>query len=459
MNHVDRDNPVARALRGAFPRRSVIVAAVSGGGDSMAMLHALCHLAPELDLTVIAAHFDHQLRKHSHLDAELVARMAYRWGARIAPGRGDVREHRTRRGTSIEAMGREMRYAFLERVADETGASAIATAHTRDDQVETILMRIDRGAGARGCRGILFRRGRVVRPLLGVTRRELRDYCREHGVPYVDDPSNDYLEYLRNGIRHRVLPDLRLWYPGIDQALLRIAENADAEFRRAEAATSRRLQVYLQPESERTWVLGLEAFHGLDDSADRLHLINAAFETMSARDDITAEHHEAVLALIDAVPGTIASLYRMHVRREHDGLVFARNSDVPERELSMHVLTAPGQLDLDGWHIDAERIEAPGPDQLSNTRRGVAYVACDDTMVVRYPREGDRIQPFGMEGHKKLSDVFIDRKIPKRMRAATPVVEVDGEIVWVVGVTTSERCRISQETHTVVKLTATRREP
>jgi len=458
VNQDVRDTSISRALRGAFPRRSVIVAGVSGGGDSMAMLHALCALAPELDLTVIAAHFDHQLRPHSHLDAELVFRMAHRWGARIAPGRGDVRAHRIKMGTSIEAVGRELRYAFLERVADETGASAIATAHTRDDQVETILMRIDRGAGARGCRGILFRRGRVVRPLLAVTRLELRDYCREHGVPYVDDPSNDYLEYLRNEIRHRVLPDLRLWYPGIDQALLRIAENADAEFRRAEAATTRRLQVYLQPESKRTWVLGLEAFHGLDDSADRLHLINAAFETMSARDDITAEHHEAVLALIDAAPGTIASLYRMHVRREHDGLVFARNSDVPERELSMHVLTAPGQLDLDGWHIDAERIETV-PDQLSNTRRGVAYLACDHTMVVRYPREGDRIQPFGMNGHKKLSDVFIDRKIPKRMRAATPVVEVDGEIVWVVGVTTSERCRISRETHTVVKLTATRREP
>jgi len=425
----------------------------------MAMLHALCVLAPELNLTVIAAHFDHQLRPHSHLDGELVFRMAHRWGARIAPGRRDVRTHALFNRQSLEAAGRELRYAFFERVADQAGADVIATAHTRDDQVETILMRIDRGAGARGCRGILAERGRIRRPLLGVTRADARAYCRIHGVPFVDDPSNESRDFERNRVRHDALPELRRYFPGIDTALLRIAANAEAEFQRAEAATARRLRTYLQPESDRRWLLEIEAFNGLDDPDDRSHLVSAAFDAMNARDDMTREHHEQVLALVPAAPGTWATLHGLQVRREHDGLVFVRLRRPAPCDRTVHTLTPPGAADFGGWHLDAQRVDAPDAGQLSNSGRAVAYIPCDNNMVVRYPREGDRIQPFGMSGHKKLSDVFIDRKIPKRMRAATPVVEVDGEIVWVVGVTTSERCRVSRETHTVVKLTATRREP
>lgn len=455
MSHTVSHDPIESALRATFRRGETVVAAVSGGGDSMAMLHALCVLARERELNVIAAHFDHQLRHDSHLDADLVCRMAHRWGARIAPGRGDVYAHRLRTHTSVEAAGRELRYAFLESIADKTGAATIATAHTRDDQVETVLMRILRGARARGCRGILARRGRIVRPFLPVPRADARDYCLRHDVPHVDDPTNLRRDYWRNRIRHDALPDLRRYFPGIDTALLRIAANADDEFRRAEAATTRRVQLYLQPESKHAWVLGLDAFNGLDPD-DHSHLVNAALAAIDALEDITEEHHNQVLGLLTADVGSMTSLPAVHVRREHDGLVFARYGRVLAMDVPLHLLTAPGMLHLDGWHMEARRVDAPAAAQLSNSGDGVAYVPCDDTMVVRYPREGDRMQPFGMIGHKKLSDVFIDRKIPKRKRASTPVIEVDGEIVWVVGVATSERCRVAEGTRNVVQLTATR---
>jgi tRNA(Ile)-lysidine synthase len=456
MSHTVPHDPIERALRASLRRGETVVAAVSGGADSMAMLHALCAIARERELTVIAAHFDHQLRPSSYLDADLVFRMAHRWGARIAPGRGDVLARRMQMRTSVEAAGRELRYAFLERVADETRADTILTAHTRDDQVETVLMRILRGAGARGCRGILARRGRIARPLLSVARADTHEYCGANGVPVVEDPSNLERIYTRNRLRHDVLPELRAIYPGIDNALLRIAENADAEFQRAEAATARRLQVYLRPEMKQTWVLGLDAFTGLDDPDDRLHLINAAFDAINALNDVTEEHHRQVVSLLSADVGSMTSLPDVHVRREHDGLVFARNGHGVESEVPIYMLTAPGVLNFGGWHMEACRVDAPAPGEFSNNGNGVAYLACDDMIVVRYPREGDRIQPFGMEGHKKLSDVFIDRKIPKRRRASTPVIEVDGEIVWVVGVATSEKCRITGDARSVVKVTATR---
>jgi tRNA(Ile)-lysidine synthase len=452
------DNSLSCALRETFRRSDTIVAAVSGGGDSMAMLHALCMLAPELELTVIAAHFDHQLRSYSHLDADLVFRMAHRWGARVAPGKGDVRAYRLETGTSIEATGRELRYAFLERVADSTQANSIATAHTRDDQVETVLMRILRGSGPRGRRGILAERGRIVRPLLDVTRAELRAYCNINGVPFVDDPSNFNTDYDRNRIRHETLPELRRAFPELDLSLLRIAETAAAEFERGEEVAGRRVRKFLTCLSRHMWLLKVDAFTGLDHE-DCLHLVNSVLEEMNARTDVSALHHEMLLDLIAADAGTISYLPGLRVRREHDGIVFEDPMmKLPRHDVS-HALPVPGTLDVESWHMEARRIDARAGVDASNNTGDVAYVGCDDLLVVRYPRRGDRMQPFGMKGHKKLSDIFIDKKVPQRKRASTPVVEVDGEIVWVVGVATSERCRINGGARNVVKLTATRSRP
>jgi len=453
VTHADRIDPIASALRSSIHDETV-VAAVSGGPDSMAMFHALCVLARERNgLRVVAAHFDHQLRPYSSHDVALVRRVADQMEVPVVTGLGNVRAHASQTRQSIEAAGRALRYAFLEDVADRAGADAIVTAHTRDDQVETVLMRILRGAGARGCRGILARRGRIVRPLLPVARADTHAYCRVHGVPFVDDPSNFDTRYFRNQVRHDVLCDLRRVYPGIDDALMRVAENALAEFQRAETATAQRLQHFLEPESSQTWVLGIGAFQGLDDPADRSHLISAALDVMGARNDVTQPHHEQVLNLIDANSGASADIHGLHVRREHDGLVFMGNGPaVAGRTLT---LTTPGTLDLGGWHIDASRIDTPGAAQLSNSEDSVAYVPCDDMLVVRYPRPGDRMQPFGMKGHKKLSDVFIDRKIPKRRRASTPVIEAGGEILWVLGVAKSEKCRINDGRGRVVRLAAT----
>jgi tRNA(Ile)-lysidine synthase len=454
--HDEHDNPVLRALRALDAPR--VVAAVSGGADSMAMLHSLCALARERDVHVVAAHFDHRLRRHSGIDRDLVRQTADLYGARVVTGAGDVAAHALTTRQSVEAAARELRYAFLERTADEAGADVITTAHTRDDQVETVLMRIRRGAGARGRRGILARRGRVVRPMLEVRRADTRAYCIARQVPFVDDPSNLSFRFERNRMRHEALPELRRAFPDLELSLLKIAQLADIEFERVERIAGPRVRKFLRSETAGRWVLDVNAFSELDHD-DCLHLANAVLEEMDARTDVSTLHHEMLFDLIAADAGTISYLPGLRVRREHDGIVFEDPQHVLPRNEIARALEAPGTLDVDGWHLEAHRVEPPHTGEFSNSESEIAYIPCDDTMVVRYPREGDRIQPFGMDGHKKLSDVFIDRKIPKRMRATTPVVEVDGEIVWIVGVVTSERCRIGQQTSSIVKLTATRSQP
>jgi tRNA(Ile)-lysidine synthase len=445
--HVHLDDPVTRALRLCFQGETVL-AAVSGGPDSMAMFHALCEMG---GAPVIAAHFDHQLRPDSRRDAEVVECAAARVGVRVVRGEGNVASHARGTRQSTEAAARELRYAFLERTADETGAHVIATAHTRDDQIETVMMRLLRGANARGLRGIPARRGRIVRPLLGVTHTETRAYCDARSVSYVDDPGNSDRRFFRNRIRHDVLPALRGVYPDLDAALERIARAAHARFDAAEAATRERIQRHLRAD-DTAWILALDAFDGLNDEY-RAHLVSAVLDAIGERDDVTREHHRAVLRLR---PGASVDLPRLRVRREHDAYLFARRTArEPHRE--GRNLEVPGGVHVGDWRITSRRMSSA--EALAVIRRRDPLVAClaaEGPFVVRLAQPGDRMQPFGMRGHKKLSDLFIDRKIPRREREQMPVVERDGEILWIAGVATSECARVGRDTRDVVRITATR---
>jgi tRNA(Ile)-lysidine synthase len=451
MNH-----PVERALRATFGRGQTVVAAVSGGPDSMAMLHGLCEFARDPDdVRVIAAHFDHQLRADGHRDREPVEYVAAKYGAQVVFGTGDVAAHARASRQSIEAAARDLRYAFLERTADETGANVIATAHTRDDQIETVLMRIIRGAGSRGLRGIPGRRGRIVRPLLGVKRVETVGYCQTHGVPHVIDISNADRRFFRNRVRHDVLPSLRVVYWGVDAAIEKLAAEAHSEFAEAERATSLRLDTWLRAESSDVWILDLEALHDLSDD-HRIHLLSNALDAIGGRDNVSRIHYRALLGL---KTGGSIDLPGLRVRREHDAIVFTTAAHEASDEA--HPLEVPGAVTIGAWTLASDRlngVQARAEMRKRERESHVVYVAPGAPLTVRFPLTGDRMQPFGMSGHKKLSDLFIDMKIPRRIRVETPVIESSGEILWVVGVAASELTRIDEAGESVIRVTATRRD-
>jgi tRNA(Ile)-lysidine synthase len=477
---------IERAVRARVPDATVL-AAVSGGPDSMALLGALCALARgRPSLRVVAAHFDHRLRPDSARDGNAVAAFAASRGVRVVHGEGDVRERARSARRSIEEAARDLRYEFLEDAASEVGAGLIATAHTRSDQVETVLMRILRGTGARGLAGIPEQRGRIVRPLLGVARADTLAYCHERGVPFVNDPTNADRRFLRNRIRHDVLPALRRAYPGIDDALERMAASARAECERVERITAGRVAASLRAIDAGAFVLGMEALSDLDDEDERVHVLASALEAMDAHRDVSRAHYRMLLRLAHALarPGTSVDLPRLRARREHDAIVFVpRSSRDTGLAVAPLALPVPGCVVLDGWEIRADVVPGAGAraeigvsaaggaesgPPPRGARRGdeatgpaalplVAFIAHDDTpLLVRFPRPGDRMRPFGMKGRKKLSDLFIDRKIPLRLRAGTPVLEIANEIVWVAGVATSETSRIDETTPRAIRLVARR---
>lgn len=211
------------------PGQTVLVA-LSGGADSMCLLHVLRRLCGTLGIRLYALHVDHALRPESSHQAELVRSHCAQWGIPCAVRRVDVLKRRAACGESTQDAARKLRYEALTAAAAEVGADRIAVGHTADDQAETVLMRLLRGTGLTGLAGIPPVRDGIIRPLIEVWGDQTRDYCRRHGLPVIDDPSNQSDRYLRNRVRHDLIPYIERQYnPAFRAALCRVAELARAE--------------------------------------------------------------------------------------------------------------------------------------------------------------------------------------------------------------------------------------
>lgn len=444
---------------GLFGDGDRVLVAVSGGADSMALLHLLHELHPE---GLCAAHFDHGIRPDGGRDRALVESFCARRGIPCDCGVGDVLARARVQKESLEEAARKLRYEFLEAAADRAGATRIATAHTLDDHIETVLMRLLRGSGIRGIAGIPARRGRIIRPLLSARRLDTVTYCHENSVPFREDPTNADTRFARNRIRHVVLPTLRRADPGVEDDLVAVGRVAAERLRAIRAVTDDLVARHLVREGPDVWRLPAESVAGLGD--DELYVL---FADLLARElgcdaDATRYHYEMLARLVRGRlrTGARVSLPRVAVRREHDGLVFRRAGD--RRALALdggyQELAAAGATRLPGLVIACEEVER-GEVDFRGGDVG-AYVAYFDRDAIEPPlrarryEHGDRMRPFGMRGHKKLSDIFIDRKIPHRHRQDAFVVEDRREIVWLVGVTTSESTRVTNKSTSIVRLTA-----
>ena len=475
-------HPVERALAWSalVPRDGGVLVAVSGGADSMALVDVLGKNAAH---RLIVAHFDHRLRDDSARDAEHVAAYAREHGLEFVLGSEDVARRARLQRASIEEAAREARYEFFAATAERCGAVVVATAHTRSDQVETILMRILRGAGSAGVAGIPARRGLFVRPLLDVARADTRDYCATHSIAFLDDPSNDDVRFFRNRVRHEILPSLRAAFPAIDDTLLRLADSAQREQRAFDERTDGWIRENVREETPGVWVVGLDMFTLLeDDDATALWrdaLVHAGF----AR-DVGRTHYARLLELArDPHAGSSADLPGFSARREHDALVLCRTAserpaagvadgapaapgggvigDRTRRAAFTARLTIPGRTHAAEWTIDADFVAGDDARRVIASREAggdVAYFDADalsTPLFARAPRPGDRMRPLGLDGHKKLSDLFVDRKIPRRHRERALVVEGD-TIHWVAGVATSGPGCVGPATTRALRLRATR---
>jgi tRNA(Ile)-lysidine synthase len=455
-------------------KSDLVLVAASGGADSMALLSILHKISKRRGFGLAVGHFDHRLRESSSVDKRRVEVMAAGLGIPFHCGEGDVRSRVQARGETIEEAARKLRYRYLFKLAGEIGADLIATGHTSDDQVETTLMRILRGTGLRGLAGIPVKRGKLIRPLLGMTHEQAVRYCRDRHIAHVEDPSNRDRRFTRNWIRHELLPVIRTAFPNVSDNILRLSRNSSDALRRIRKVTNPIIQRHISREPDENWILDVGEIKRLDNESKYILFGDLLTENLGRDPDFSRIHFEKLSQLSggSAVSGQTLSLPGVTVRREYDTLVFKLETGTDSRaRLSREpvALSVPGKgtfgnLDVRAVVLRPRKYEtrkyrATEPrlfESHSNNVSGVAYFALDAVeppLSIRTPRPGDLMRPFGMKGHKKLSDIFGDKKVPLRRRDKFVVISDQKEILWLVGVTTTESTRVTAASKNILKIT------
>ena len=424
-----------------------VLVGVSGGADSVALLVALRALAPEWRLELHVLHVDHQLRTDSARDAAFVEALGGRLGVPVT-----VERVRVTPGGSLEAAARLARHTALEATATRLGARRIALGHTADDQAETVFMRLFEGAGVRGLAAIPPVRGRIIRPLIEMRRRDVEHALRSAGVEWIDDPTNRDPKFLRNRIRHELLPLLASAYDGdVVPALVRAAALAREATDALDQLAGRELERLAIVEADGALTLPLAPLRALP-SFIAPEVLRQAAVRLGGTASLRAWAHRG-LGRVMAMPRPRRPfrLGGVIVEVGGDRVRLGRAVPVP---LTPRVLAVPGRIELPeiGRAMRATILDAAGYE----VPRDAAVVAFDadalpSMLTVRARRRGDRLTPFG-HGERRLKTLLIDAKIPRWERSRIPVIEAAGEIVWIGGLRRGAVAPLTERTRRVLQL-------
>jgi len=448
-----------------------LLVAVSGGPDSVALLHALLAVRDTLGVRLEVAHLDHSLRgQEGEADAKFVSDLCKREALTLHRRRVDIPRLWDAEGGSIEALARRERYAFLEEARAVAGARWIVTGHNANDQVETFLMNLLRGAGPRGM-GAMLRvgPGPMCRPLLGTWRSEILEYLESHGETYCNDSTNQDLSRTRNWVRHRLVPFLEteMGVPVLE-ILVRGSQimNEVDGFMTQEAERLLGAATISDPTASEVVRVEIAKLAGLHPAVKRAVMREAVHDAAGRLQEISWTHIDALLDLMQReegrgsidLPGSLAA------RREYDTLVIGPASKEatpppPEPSPPLNLSTSGeakwGRVRVK-WTTGPVGLQNPETWALDASRSAFDLTGVTAPVYLRSIRPGDRMEPSGMEGSQKISDLLINRKVPRHLRTRVPVMCDNGgseggeRILWVVGQRRSRQATVRSETAQVV---------
>jgi tRNA(Ile)-lysidine synthase len=456
----------------AKPEQKILVA-VSGGADSVCLLHVLNQIKNELHVNLHVAHLNHQLRGQESVgDAAFVKDLARKLDLPISIKSADVLTYQLKHHLTLEEAAREVRYAFMNETARSVGADSVAVGHTQNDQVETILLHVIRGTGTLGLQGLRpshilhLPNGplKVIRPLLDISRTEVEDYCLLNVLSFRQDSSNLSLAMLRNRVRLELLPLLNEYNPDVADSLLRISRIARDE------------AVYLEAETGHLWsqiglqngsniIFSKDQFLALPAALQRQMLRRAFAELLGSLKDIETRHIEAILNALRKpagrklhLPGNIVfsiEYSRYILGRDVQSLV-----PFPELEGEMSI-AVPGQTIFPGWLVQTQILPVTNYDFESESRekwQNHEFAADFDLALVkngltlRSLRPGDAFQPLGLAHLKKVARFMLDAQIPHDWRSRVPLVCNSKQIIWVAGWRIDDRVKVTPSTRSTLRI-------
>ncbi len=449
-----------------------IVAGVSGGADSLTLLHLLIRLK----IPVWVVYFDHQLRPESKDEMLIVQQLAEAWEAKgFIAGQEDVRRLAEQAGCSLEAAARQARYRFLFKTAEEINAQAVAVGHTADDQVETVLMHLIRGSGLDGLKGMDYRTTLrdfspsipLIRPLLGFWRTEIEEYCRQNGIQPLQDVTNQSLEFTRNRIRLELIPRLqnynpqiknRIWtmsrvvkdHLGVVQPIVeKTLQEVCADYRPAEGLVFSADRLRDLPEEMLSLVLK-EAIKKLKPASENIDW----FSLNLAVNEIRSGRRTGIVQVGEGVELLFAQEW-VYLKDEKSAITDPRFPSIPFGE--EFNLTSPGEIKLgNDWLLQAELINA---EEVPSTWKDNPFEAWLDAQKIQFPlrvrawRRGERFRPLGMTGGSvKIADFLAEKKVPRPLRSLYPLVFSGEQVIWLPGLQIADQVRITEDVQQVLHL-------
>lgn len=418
-----------------FPPGGAVLCAVSGGADSVCLLHWLWKRSGEEGFPLTAAHFDHMIRgEESRRDVLFVENLCKKWKIPLVVGRGDVPGEASRRGEGLEETARRLRYAFLERTAEELGGAVIATAHNAGDNAETLLLHLIRGSGLQGLTGIPPRRGPLVRPFLTTSRAEILSYLERNGLPHVEDSTNSDVDYARNRLRHQVLPLLRELNPQLDAHLSSsIARlRADNDCLNAQAAAAARDARPLEGGGIRIPASAV----GGQPAPIAVRTVRWLLLQMG-ESQFRSAHLQAVvnLARSSHPSGSVCLPHGLTVERRYGDMLFSRGRPELSSTFSPVLLCMDGVTELPciGWRFLCRSGVAPEAPPSESCHFYLDPASLSGPLVVRPRRTGDTLAP-PRRSRRTVKKWMIDGKIPRRERELTPLLADEAGPVWLAGV-------------------------
>ncbi|HHY42159.1 MAG TPA: tRNA lysidine(34) synthetase TilS [Thermoanaerobacterales bacterium] len=432
-----------------------VIVGVSGGPDSVCLLHLFNKFRRQLGILLYVAHLDHMFRgKESEEDARFVETLCHNWNIPFFSDKVDVPAYAKKSGLSPEDAARRVRYEFFREVKEQVDAQKIATGHNQNDHEETILMNILRGTGLDGLIGIEAVRESFIRPLIEVQRADIEKYLEQENIPFRIDATNLTTDYFRNSLRLELIPIIRKKYcPHFGQSLRRLSEITKRDLAFLKQETERAKANTVRYHSEKV-IIDIGEFLKQHE-AIKYRLVRAAVEKLSGDvKDFEIRHAELLVDFIEKSPtGSRIDLPKnLQGIKEYDTIILSKASHDEGPEYH-YVLKVPGEISIKEIGINVKAYIKPKEEIKITADANIArldFDKVDSSLIIRNRFPGDRFKPLGGKGFKKLKDFFIDEKVPRRKRNLVPIIEAKGNIVWVGGMRIDDRFKVTGETKTVL---------
>ncbi len=433
-----------------------ILVGLSGGPDSVCLLHVLTSLKDDFNLDLNAIYIDHGLRPHeTETEIEFCKNLCERLCLPFTTQSIDVNSYAQEQGMNLQEAARGLRYRIFEETAYQIQADKIASGHTADDQAETLLMNLFRGSGKKGLSGIPPVRGKIIRPLILTKRTEIERYLDEGKIAFITDSSNLKKYYLRNKIRLSLMPVLKQYNPDIIDTLSRTAEILRDEERYFEVIVTKTMMKLISRKTDVRIELFLSPFAIMDKVIMRRVLRRAIDETKGIR-GISLIHIDDIIELIQkGNPGDRIYLPKgIRVIKEYATIILTSESPV---QLNTYTLTVPGETILKEARILIKASLIESRESLHESGFGTTLGIFDADQLtfplkVRPRKNGDFFYPFGFGKRKKLQDFFVDEKVPRDERDRIPLLMSGDDIVWIVGYRGDDRFQVTDKTKRVLRL-------